>query len=423
MSTEETARESAPTSQDAAKKPRFAVLQSLQSTPFRFLLVNNGFAMTGFHARLMAQAWLVLEMTNSDAWVGAVNGLPAIPVIFLTLFGGVLADRMDRRVLLIISRAIMASIALLTAFLITSGVITVWHLMALAFFITLTHSFGMILNQTLLAGSVDRERLFSANAMLGASMQFGLIVGPAIGGVLIARIGVDAAFYLTAAMLVIAALAAYGVRVNTAGGGRRSTSILRDFRDGFDYISSTPTLRWLFVMGLGVLFAAIWVPLIPRFARDILQVGPEGYGSIIAAQGAGGLIGVIAMIAAPNVKSLGRVLVACSVSFAILAIVFAFSTIIFISAAASFGLGFTIVWWGNTLRVAMLMTAAEAMRGRVMSLSAMTSQMVALAWFVGGVLSELIGPQATLIAGAVTAGTMYVSIFLLSPDIRRLGRE
>ena len=105
-----------------ARPGRLAALETLKIASFRYLLVDNTFAMLGFQARMMAQAWLVLEMTDSDAWVGAANGVPAIPVIFLALFGGVLADRMNRRLMLVWSRLIFAALGLLTAVMISAGV-------------------------------------------------------------------------------------------------------------------------------------------------------------------------------------------------------------------------------------------------------------------------------------------------------------
>ena len=405
-----------------SKTRRLAAFDSLVISSYRFLLIESLFTMTGFQARLMAQAWLVLEVTNSDAWVGIVNGLPAIPVAALALFGGVMADRMDRARMLVWTRVSLAALGLLTAFLITTDVIELWHLIALSFFVAVTQTFGATASQTMIVDVVGRERLFSANALYGATFNIGTFVGPAIGGVLIGRLGVDAVFYLTGGTFVIAALAASQIRVSQPQRSGPATTIMTDLKDGLAYILGTPVLKWMLVLSLGVLFAGVYMPLIPRYARDVLNAGAEGYGTILAAQGIGGLVGVISVILAGNVRSLGLILMVCSLAFASLGIVFAFSTSLFLSSAAAFGFGAVIVWWGNSLRVAMQVSSTDDMRGRVMSMFAMLSQMLALAWLLGGALSEVIGPRATIISGVAVCAGIYTLAYVRSPELRAVGK-
>ena len=395
---------------------------TLRAPSFPYLLLDNAFAMVGFHLRTMAQAWLVLKMTDSDAWVGLANGLPAIPVAILALFGGVLADRADRRTLLIWTRLSFAGCGVAAAVLISAGVIELPYVVVLAFVVAAATSFGVTVSQTLVVDIVGRDRLFSANAFFGTAMTVSAVVGPVLGGVLIARFGVDAAFYAVAVLLAVAAAFASLVRVERPAQRAVDTSVMYDLREGLRYVMATPALRWLLLLGFLLVFAGMYMPLVPRYARDVLGAGPEGYGTLLAAMGVGGLVGSATLIAAGNVRSLALVLAGSAVLFLVLMVVFAFSTTLPLSAAVSFGFGVLIVWWSTAVRTAFQITAADEMRGRVMGLLALNVQMLTLAWLVGGVGSELIGPRATMILGAAVTAFFYVLAYALSPDLRRVGK-
>jgi MFS family permease len=421
MSESESSGKSAAPAGTEASQTRVPVFETLRIRSFRFLLADSAFNMMGFQARMMAQAWLVLSMTDSDLWVGVVNGLPAIPVVFLTLFGGVMADRLDRRVMLVWSRVAMASLGLMTALLITADVVELWHLMVIAFFVAVTQALGVIASQTMIIDIVGRERIFNANALFGSAFNFSMFAGPAVGGVLIARVGIDAAFYSIAGMLVLAVYAAWNVRVKQPARVGPQTSIMRDLQDGLRYILGTPVFKWLLVLSFSLVFAGLWMPLLPRYARDVLDTGADGYGIILAAQGVGGIVGVITLIAAGSVRALGKILVVSTLTFTLLMVVFIFSTSITLSASIAAGFGFIIVWWANSLRVAFQISARDEMRGRVMSIFAIISQIFSVSWLLGGALSELIGPQATMMSGMVVCAAFYVAAYVRSPEIRTLG--
>ncbi len=402
---------------------KLAVRAALGDASFRYLLLDNTFGMLGFQVRIMAQAWLVLRMTDSDVWVGLANGLPAIPVAILVLFGGVLADRTDRRMLLVWTRVIFAAFGLITAALVSANAIELWHVVTLGFAIAAASAFGVTASQTLIVDIVGREQLFGANAMFGVTMNLATFVGPAIGGVLIARLGVEAGFYFAAAVLVVAAGSASLIRVAGPAPRSQKTSVMYDLREGLSYVMATPVLRWLLLLGLLLVFGGMYIPLMPRYARDVLDAGVQGYGTLLAAMGLGGLVGSASLIAAGNVRSLGLVLAGVAVLFLLLMIIFAFSTSLPLSSAVSFGFGFLIVWWSNSLRTAFQITAADEMRGRVMGLFSLNMQMLTLAWLVGGASSQLIGPRATMVSGMVVTAFFYVLAYVRSPDLRRLGHS
>ena len=362
-------------------------------------------------------------MTNSDGWVGAANGIPAIPVIFLSLFGGVLADRMDRVKLLIYTRVMFALLGLITAALISADMIELWHLFVLAAMIGLVQATGLTAAQAMMVDIVGRERIFSANAMFGVSFNLATFVGPAVGGLVIAGWGVDAAFYMLAVMLILSVGFVSLIKTNQAPRVGEKKSVMADMREGLVYVWSDPALRWTLLLGFMLVFAGMHFSLLPRYSRDVLNAGAGGFGTLLAAQGLGGIFGTISLIASGNVRQLARVLVIVTFSFLGCMILLALSTNLWLSSLAMAGTGFVIVWWGNSLRTMFQLQAADHMRGRVMGIFSLIGQMLALSWLVGGLMSELIGMRPTMVIGISIAAAVYLFAYLRSPELRAVGSE
>jgi MFS family permease len=275
----------------------YGIWSSLGLGAYRYLISENALAQTSHQTRMMAQAWLVLAMTDSDTWVGVVNGIPAIPIAALTLLGGTLADRLDRRRLLFAVRLTMAALGLVAAFLVATDVVELWHIVVLGLVISVTQSLGMTTNQAIVVDIVGKPRLMSANAMYSVTVNTASFAGPAFGGLLIAAAGVEAAFVLAAGMTVVAAAFVWLMRFEQPVRANVPKTVREDFVLGAKYIWSTPVLRWLLLLAMFVTSIGMFNVTIPRMARDELGLGVAGYGSILAAAGVGGLIGAVALIA------------------------------------------------------------------------------------------------------------------------------
>ena len=403
-------------------RPRWDALDSLRLPAYRYLLLGNIFNQMGREARLMAQAWLILALTNSDAWVGAVAGLPAVAAAGMALLSGVLADRLNRRTMLIAIQLGLAAVALLTALLVTGELIRVWHLLALAFVISLLDVSGITAGQTMIMDIVPRSQLFSANALYTATNNLAIVVGPALTGILIARLSIDSAFYFSAGLFVLAVLMVSRLRVSGLDSVRTVTSIWQDFQEGVHYAVRTPVLRWILLLGLTVVAIGVWFALIPRYAKDVLDAGATGYGAILSARGVGGLIGMGTLIAAGNVRRLGRVLLACALAFAVLVLLFAQTTVLWAAVATGFGLGIVFIWWPATLRTALQFSATDEMRGRVMGLFSLMGQILTFGWLVGGLLSDALGPHRAMMLVAVLCASVNVWAYRRSPALRGIGQ-
>jgi MFS family permease len=401
---------------------RLLALEALKITNFRFLVAADFFGLIGFNTRLMVQGWVVLELTNSDGWVGLVAGLPAIPVIALALFGGAIADRVNRRVLQIWTFTLLASTGFVLGLLIETDSLQLWHLIAISFPVGLLSALRMTAGAAMVVDVVGRDRIFGANALNAALQNVGRFLGPAAGGWVLANHGAGIAFHGIGVLLLASAGLMWFVRVENPIATDPKKTLFEDFKSGLRYISATPELRWLAVLAVSVSAHGMTLPLIPRWTRDVLGAGPEGYGFILAAGGVGGLIGAIALIAAPSYKQLAKGLVIIVAIYSTAVVAFAFTNTLWTAAIAYAIVGGTIAWWASTMRTLFQLAARDEMRGRVMSLVGLISQTIAFGWLVGGALSELVGPQSTFIIAGITVFAIYLFAYLRSPELRQIGQ-
>ena len=339
------------------------------------------------------------------------------------LLADVMADRINRRRLLVCARVGMAATGLGMGLLVAADLVNAWQLLLLATVFTIARVVSLVASQTMVADVLNRDRFFIGNAVYGTTFNLSFFAGPAVGGLLIAEIGTDAAFIAAGLILVLAAIAAFFIQIPSRKSPKRKSSVLGDLRDGFTYVRTDPALRWLSAMAMFLMFAGAYFPMVPRIARDSLDAGADGYGSILAALGIGTLAGAAALLASGNLRAVGRILVAASLGFAVMMIGFAYVNTLELAWLVAFGIGAVIPWWGNTLRTALQLSTSEEMRGRVMALFALTGQSIQFGWFVGGMSSELVGPQATLIGGGIICASFYIFAYAKSPPIRQLGRE
>jgi predicted MFS family arabinose efflux permease len=390
---------------------------------YRALVVSAALNNMAKESRMMAQAWLILALTNSDAWVGGVAGLPALLAAATAPLGGVYADRWERRRMLMVVRLALSVTALLTALLVGGDLIQVWHLLALAFVVAVLDVSGLTAGQTMIIDAVPRDELFNANALYSAALNLALVLGPALAGLVLAHANASWAFAFSALLYIGSALAVSRIHVDQQPRETSTTSVWSDLKGGMDFVRQSSVLQWLLLIGLSGIAVGVWFALVPRFAKDVLASGAAGYGAILSARGAGGLVGVILLLLAGRVQRIAVVLVGCMVGFALLVTLFALSSSMLVATATAFGLGIVFVWYPSTLRTAFQFSAADAMRGRVMSLFSLLAQLLGFGWFVGGALSVWIGPQLAMIGCALLAVAVHTVAYARSADLRNLGRH
>lgn len=400
------------------RRPMF--LETLSNGTFFGLWLSNGFAYMGMRVRDMAIAWLVLDMTDSSLWVGVVNGVPTISVVVMSLLGGVLADRIDRRLLLLWSRFSLGVLMYLTGFLISSGSVELWHLIAIAFVAVGVIGADMPIGRTMVLDIVGKDRLVNATSLSSLIMDVGGIVGPAIAGAIINNMGVDAVLYVLSVTYMAAFLALLATTSKSAIKKDNDSRVLHDLMEGFAYIRRTPKVAFIVALAATVPLAGVFFSMVPVYARDVLQIGAGGFGTLMAAYGLGALASSVILTIGGEIGRKSIVVILSALVYAAGMIGFAFSGSYEMAIVAVFITGMASTYWKNTTITMLQISVADAIRGRVMSVFGIGVQMLALGWLIGGVLATLVGPQTTLIIAGVLIAMLNGSVYVASKEVRQI---
>lgn len=383
--------------------------------------VSNGLVQ-GFGNRMqgIVVAWLVLEMTGSKSWLGIVNGVPVLPVLLFSLLGGVVADSSNARRVMLVTRSVLATVALTAALLVATGQIATGHLLIYVLLVVGFAAVDMPVARTHVFSLVGGPRLLAANAMQSVFMNAITIVMPVSAGLLIAVGGPEAGFLLLAAGYAASVLLLRSVPSPPAGPPIARGNPLADVVAGIAYIRATPAVAALVGLAFLVPVAGIYFAMVPVFAREVLLVGPGGLGVLVASFSVGGLLGSLYMAAGSRLRRRGLSLTLLGVAFGAGMAAFALSQSFALSCAISLVMGVLAAFWQNILGVLLQVAAAPEMRGRVTSVFTMGFQLVGLGWLVGGFLAAALSVEFAVIAGGVVFSGLSLGIFALSTDLRRL---
>ena len=379
-----------------------AGLRALGERDYRRYFAGTIVAQTGTWMQTVTQSWLVLTLTGSPFKLGLVSTLQSGPILLLSIFTGVLADRITRRSLLFVTQATQAGLAVTLGLLVWSGHVRFWHVAVVAVLWGVMTATDQPARQSMVIELVGRPHVASAVGLNSVSFNGARIVGPAIAGVLIARVGLSPGFFLNTIAFVfsIAMLAQIPGRRPVPGAGE--ATFVEDMVEGIVYALRTPAVR--FILGVQIILSfcvfnfSVYVPLL---ARDVLGMGAEGFGLLMTCLGVGALAAGLSlggMSALPPAMITGALVVACGGLVGL-----SFTRVLWVAALVLVITGFsgTIVMAGcNT---SLQLGAPDALRGRVMSLYTLLSGGIfPLGAFWVGFVSEHWGvSRAFLINGAV----------------------
>ena len=390
---------------------------SLSIPNYRRYYGGQTISLIGTWMQMTAQAWLVLTMTHSSTWLGVMIGLQTIPVLILGPYGGVIADRVDKRKLMIALQSAMGIQALVLGVLTVTGTVTVAEIGVLAVLLGVNNAFENPARQSFMLELVGSEHLRNAVSLNSVLVNVARTIGPAVAGILIATVGVGVCFLVNAAsfVAVVASLVTLdGTALSPSTPTRRAAGQLRE---GLRYVRDTPQLAVpLVMMGIAGCLTYEFQVTLPVMADRGLRVGATGFGFMTASMGVGAVVGGL-LVAARGRTGLKPLVLAAS-AFAIamgLATAAPSLDLELFALALAGGASISFMATGNTT---LQLNAAPEMRGRVMSL-----------WFVAfqgstpiggpivGWVMAVIGPRAGLGLGAVTAAVVAVGGLLA---LRRL---
>ena len=338
----------------------------------------------------VALGWLVLDLSDSAFWLGVVGFASAAPMLVFSLLGGVIADHMDRRRMLICTQSAMMLFALVLAGLCYAKVITVPQIVVLALLTGVAMSLNMPAYQALVPQLVPREDLSNAIGLNSVQFNLSRIIGPSVGGLVMAWLGASANFLLNGISFLGLLLVLVRMRLPRPEVDGISATLWRRLGDGFRYVRDRREMSSLLMLvALASLLGIPYLSFMPYFARDILHSGPRGLGVLLACSGFGslGAAGTVAYLGVAGTKRRGRLLVLSGSAFFLAVILFTLSRNFYLSCGLLMAGGYCSILMVATVNTLLQHLSANEMRGRVMSIYTMA--------FLG------FAPVGSLIAGAL----------------------
>lgn len=400
---------------------RFAALHSRNFTLlFTGLIVSN----TGTWMQNVAGGWLVLQLTNSPLWLGLLGLSFALPMTVLPLFAGAVVDRVHRIRMLYLTQTLQMLTAFALAALTWLGAINVWHVLAAEFIIGLLLAFDNPARQALIPDLVDRRHLLNALSLNSATYNGAALIGPALAGAMLGPFGAGTLFFFNGISYLAVLIALLAMRDVHLPPDRPRPSLRASVWLGLAYaLRSRVVFSLLLLSAVASLFGRSYQVLLPIFARDIWHGGPEAYGLLLASAGAGALAGAFGLAARREVTRRNTVMLGSGLLFSASLIAFALSPNLPLGIVLLFVAGVTSTVLGTMIATFLQVDAPPELRGRVMSLYAITLiGLPSLGALGTGAFAEWLGgtagaPRAVLISAVLLAAVvMAFAPFFLRRD-------
>ncbi len=391
---------------------RTHLLPALRHTAFRWFVVGQAISLVGTWMQRVALPWLVLELTHSALLLGAVTALQAVPVILFSLAGGALADRVPKRRILVCTQAAQMAIAAVIGVLVVTGTVQVWHLAVLIVCFGLSTALDDPARHAFVAELVGREDVLNAVGLTSTIFNLARLIGPAFGAAVITKWGLGWTFLVNAASFVPVLAALLLMRPPAPSLARPAASTLREqLREGLTYVSGTPTVRrTLVLIATSALLLMNFSVLVPVFARAVLQVSAGGFSMLMAAQGAGALVGALGIVLAGPRRPHRSLVAASAAALAAAELAMAMMRGYLIVAAGLVVAGAALVVLQAAANTTLQVSSPDHLRARVMAVySLLLAGAPPVGAMLAGALAEAWGaPGAFLACGTAALVAVWV---------------
>ncbi len=396
---------------------------ALRHRNYRLFFAGQLISLIGTWMQNVAQSWLVYALTGSPLYLGIVSFVSAIPALTLTLGAGVVVDRVPKRTMLIMTQSFMMLLAFILAVDVFTGWVQPWHIVILSFLLGVANAFDAPGRQAFVVEMVeDRADLQNAIALNSAIFQMARIIGPTMAGIALAVVGAGWCFLLNGISFVAVIFGLAMMRLQPMVVVKKSASALAQMREGLRYVWRNGTVRTLIsLVAVSNLFAFGYSSLMPAFAEDVLNEGPEGLGLMSAAVGVGALVGALLIASLNNFKRKGLLLTFGNLFFPTMILFFAFSRVLPVSLTLLACIGFGFMIQNATTNTLIQATVPDELRGRVMAVYMLVfNGFFPLGSLLAGSIAQSFGIPAGAFFGASIALAWGVILFWRAPFIREL---
>jgi MFS family permease len=417
------------------------MLQALRNRDFRLFWIGNFLSNVGTWMQNVAQGWLVLDLagplaphqvlgrfqTNGAFWLGVVGFAASAPMLVFALIGGVIADRVNRRNLMLCTQTAMMICAFIMAILAYASpghprMIKIPEIILLAFANGLASSLNAPSQQALVPRLVPKEDLANAIALNSAQFNLSRLIGPAIGGLIMAWLSVSANFMLNGVSFLALIFVLSKIHYPDQRASNSSAGLWQNLAEGFRYVFQSPQMSALLTLvALASIFVIPFITLIPLFARDILHAGARGFGFLMAFTGVGAFLGSITIAWLGRKYLRGSFVVRSATLLFVAVIGFAFSRKFFLSGALLMVAGYAMILMVATVNTLLQHLSSEAMRGRVMSFYATAFLGFApVGSLIAGSLAGVITAPYALAGMSSLALVATWVLYAMRPELRKL---
>jgi MFS family permease len=398
------------------------MFSALQNRNFRLFWGGAFIANIGNWMQTIAMNWLVLSLTNSPFLLGLVIFIGNLPMLFLSMYGGVIADRHSRRNILLVTQGFMFGLILSLAILTYTGVINIWLLVVIVILFGIVQAFNAPAYQTLMLDLVGKEHLLNAIALNSVQFNLSRIIGPSLAGVLVVTLGVAACFFTNVATYTVVLLALYLVRIPATTLNNTRKSAILDIKESLDYIRQERNL-----VGLMIISAAFSIVIFPYlsllsvFAKDVYKSSADAYGILMAGVGGGAVIGGLIVAKLSNMEKHARFIQVGAVILVLGLIVFALMPTVFLALPFLAVAGGAMVTLQSSVNSVVQSNVPDTMRGRVISIWQLTAfGLLPFGSLLGGTLAEFIGAPSTIVICTVIFALVTLLVFIKYRGINKL---
>ena len=395
---------------------------SLRNRDFRYLWAGTCFLSGGLWIQQVTLGWAIYEMTRSSILLGALNGLRFLPFLIFSPLAGVAADRSDRRKLMITTQWFVLVTALAMGVVVSLDLLEVWHLFAFTLVTGVVWSFSEPVRQALIPDVVPRAELMNAVALNSAAFNFTKIIGPSVGGVLIVLFGLAGNFYIQSATYLFVMWMIYRMHIPERVRDANRSSVLSNLREGIRYVWSEPVVFSILATAMiPRLFAMPYQALMPIFQKDVLEVGADGLGMMMAAPGLGAMLVMLSVAHFANrVNRPGLLMIAALVLQGAFLILFALMRTLPLALLTLVVVGGFQVLFMSISNMVLHMTVPDQLRGRVMSIYMLDRGITPAGALMAGVSAHFIGAPYTVVGMGAMVLALAAVVVVFLPSLRKV---
>ena len=401
------------------------IFASLRYRNFRLFWTGQAISLIGTWMQSIGQAWLILKLTNSPFLLGLIGAAQYTPILVLSVFAGSIVDRFPKRYLIILTQTVMALLAFALWILTAYGVVNYWHIFILAFLLGLATSLDVPARQAFMINLVGRDTLMNAIALNSTTFNVARLIGPAVAGLLIAKVGIATTFLLNGISFLPVIIGLILIDIDGLPGRSGRKNVMEDIGEGLVYIKNNAVVfNVLMLMLMVSLFAINFNVVVPVYAKYVFHNDPEIFGFLMSSLGVGSIIGAI-LVALRSGRSPNLIiLILGAVILSGFQMVMAFVTGLYPAMFVLFFIGFGSIIFTALSNTTIQLNTPDELKGRAMSVYSLVFMGITPIGnlFIGGI-ADVIGVRTSIFIGGLLGlvPALYYLRKFYAPPVRKSG--